>query len=172
LYLDFSGYMDIVVGVGKLLGWRIPENFDWPLLSRNIVVFWTKWHITLSEWVRDYVFNPINLALQRGPMRGRALSAGILSYLVAMITVGLWHRANVQFLLYGLLQGLAIAAFKIYEQRLKKRLGREGTKRYQASVPIRAVSTFLTFQYVAFASVVGLHPPAQVLQILSSLVGR
>ncbi|MEQ1501687.1 MAG: MBOAT family O-acyltransferase [Myxococcota bacterium] len=171
LYLDFSGYMDIVIGAGMLVGWRPPENFDWPYLSRNIIEFWTRWHITLSEWIRDHVFGPLNLALQRGWLRGRPLAAGMVCYFVSMIAVGLWHRANVQFLLYGLLQGSAIVACKLYEQQLKQRLGKAGLKRYQASTAIRVVATVVNFHYVAFGHVVAFHTPAQVLGILGSIVG-
>ena len=66
VYWDFAGYTDIAVGTAALLGWRVPENFDRPYLSRNLVEFWRRWHITLSSWFRDYVFYPLEFSGRRG----------------------------------------------------------------------------------------------------------
>lgn len=171
LYFDFSGYMDIVIGAGILVGWKPPENFDWPYLSRNIVEFWTRWHISLGEFIRDYVFNPLNLTLQRGALRGRALLAGIVCYLVSMFLVGLWHRANLQFAIYGLLQGTGIVVCKLWEAGLKRWLGKERLKAYRKSRAVQWVATFVTFQYVAASYLFAFHPPAEALDIVLSLVG-
>lgn len=171
LYFDFSGYMDIVIGVGMLVGWKPPENFDWPYLSRNIVEFWTRWHITLGEFVRDYVFNPLNLELQRGWLRGRVLTAGIVCYLVTMLLVGLWHRANLQFAIYGLLQGSGIAVCKLWEAGLKRALSKERMKAYRKSRAVQVVATVVTFQYVAASYLFAFHPPSEAVGILLSLVG-
>lgn len=171
LFLDFSGYMDIVIGVGMLVGWVPPENFDWPYLSRNIIEFWTRWHITLSEWIRDYLFTPLNLTLQRGFLRGRPNLSGMICYVVSFFLVGLWHRADVQFALYGLLHGFAIVVCKLWEIGLKRALGRDGFKRYRASRVAGAFGTVLTYHYVAASCIVAFHPPREALQILLQLVG-
>ena len=65
MYVNFSGYMDVVIGMGRLLGFNLPENFDWPLSSGSFLEFWSRWHITLSEWFKIYVFNPLAAALVR-----------------------------------------------------------------------------------------------------------
>ncbi|MCB9673468.1 MAG: MBOAT family protein [Alphaproteobacteria bacterium] len=169
IYLDFSGYMDIVIGAGVLIGWKPPENFDWPYGSRNLIEFWTRWHITLGEFIRDYLFNPLNLYLQRGPLRGRVLTAGVVSYFVAMAWCGLWHRANLPFLLWGALHGAGIAAVKLWEAGLKKALGKQRMKQYRASRWAGAVATFVTFQFVAVSFLFAFETPARALEILWNL---
>lgn len=171
LYFDFSGYMDLAIGVGILVGWRPPENFDWPYTSRNIVEFWNRWHITLSVLVKEYLFTPMNLALQRGVLRGQPLAAGIVCYLASMMAVGLWHRFDLQFALFGLSQGIAIATCKLWEAGIKRAFGRPGLKWYLASPVVRVLATFVTFQYVAFNHVMAFHPLARTLEIFKGLWG-
>jgi alginate O-acetyltransferase complex protein AlgI len=169
-YLDFSGYMDIVLGMGIWLGWVPPENFDWPYLSRNLVVFWTRWHITLGTFIRDRVFNPANVALQRGWLRGRPLLAGITCYFLSMVFCGLWHRPSPQFLVWGLLHGLGIAVFKLWEAALLKRLGRPGVAKYNQHPVIRWVSTAVTFSFVAASFLFAVRAPGEAVSILSRLL--
>ncbi len=170
LYLDFSGYMDMMIGVGQLIGWRPPENFNWPYLRRNMIVFWEHWHISLSEWIRDYIFTPSNMSLQRGHLRGRPLLAGVLSYLIAMVLCGLWHRANLQFLVWGLLHGAGIVVCKIYGTMLRKRLGKKRYKAYIASPVSGVIATFITFTWVAVSFLFAFHSPGRALEILGQLL--
>lgn len=112
LYCDFSGTMDIVLGVGRIFGMRLPENFRQPLLSRTASEFWQRWHITLGAWLRDYVFYPVSLsapvkAFARVARRafsartGSVLSGGIALFCVWTIN-GLWHGSGWQYLLFGM----------------------------------------------------------------------
>jgi hypothetical protein len=102
VYWDFAGYSDMAIGVAALLGYRIPENFDHPYQSRNVTEFWRRWHITLSEWIRQRLFLKIT---------GRRASTPLI-YLAAvgsMLAVGLWHGVRPGFLLWGLWHGVGIA---------------------------------------------------------------
>ncbi len=102
IYCDFSGYTDVAIGSARLLGVRLPENFDRPYRARTVAEFWRKWHITLSTWLRHYVFFPL------GGSKGSVWMAH-RNTLITLVLIGLWHGANWTFVLYGLIHGIAIA---------------------------------------------------------------
>jgi len=170
VWLDFSGYMDIVIGTGVLAGWIPPENFDRPYLSRNIVVFWTRWHITLGTWLRDYVFVPVSLALQRRASAPSPLVCGIVGYFAAMVVCGLWHRSDPQFVLWGALHGVAIVVFKLFEAAAKRTFSRARLDAWRASRVAGTVSAFVTFQFVAVSFVFAFRPAGEALAVLRILL--
>lgn len=102
IYWDFSAYSEIAIGSARLFGFRFPENFDWPYASRSPQEFWNRWHMTLSRWIRDYVFTPLTFAARRRP------GTGPIWLLVAMGLCGLWHGAAWTFVLWGLWHGLLL----------------------------------------------------------------
>ena len=121
IYYDFSGYTDMAIGLGLLFGIRLPQNFDSPYKSRNIIDFWSRWNMTLTQFVTAYVYNPITLSLSRArqragkpmPRRGK-MTPGAFAKLVALPTmlamflIGVWHGAGWQFMIFGLLHGTYI----------------------------------------------------------------
>jgi alginate O-acetyltransferase complex protein AlgI len=111
IYFDFSGYSDIAIGSGYLFGIVIPENFDWPYLSRDIGEFWRRWHISLSSWIRDYVYIPLG-----GSRRGEWRSS--LNLIVAFTVSGIWHGAAYNFVAWGLWHGLLLVGHRQWRQRL------------------------------------------------------
>jgi D-alanyl-lipoteichoic acid acyltransferase DltB (MBOAT superfamily) len=135
IYCDFSGYTDIAIGVALLLGIRFPKNFDAPYKAADLADFWRRWHISLSTWLRDYLYIPL------GGNRGSAL-ATYRNLLLTMVLGGLWHGANWTFVFWGLLHGLGLGVTRWWE-------------RSQASEkpgPMRqAIGVFFTFHYVCFA---------------------
>ncbi len=100
VYLDFGGYADWSIGVSRLLGIRLSENFVRPFSSPNLGIWWRKWHITLARWVRDYIYIPLG-----GSRRGNVY----LNYMIAFGAVGVWHHLSWHFLVWGALQGLGLA---------------------------------------------------------------
>lgn len=106
IYGDFSGYSDIAIGVAKLFGFSLMRNFEYPYFSRDIAEFWRRWHISLSSWFRDYIYIP--LGGSRGSVRFR-----IRNILVIFLVSGLWHGANWTFVLWGLVNGLLVAAMSL-----------------------------------------------------------
>jgi alginate O-acetyltransferase complex protein AlgI len=102
IYWDFSAYSEIAIGSARVFGFRFPENFDWPYSSRSPQEFWNRWHMTLSRWIRDYVFTPLAFAARRRP------ATGPIWLLVAMGLCGLWHGAAWTFVLWGLWHGLLL----------------------------------------------------------------
>jgi len=111
IYFDFSGYSDMAIGLGQMFGFKFIENFDYPYISRSITEFWRRWHISLSNWFRDYVFYPLERGSRRGRPRG-GFWVGFSQYaniLIVFLLTGLWHGAAVNFVVWGLIHGLAIA---------------------------------------------------------------
>jgi alginate O-acetyltransferase complex protein AlgI len=104
LYFDFSGYTDMAIGLGQMLGFRFMENFNYPYIARSITDFWRRWHISLSSWFRDYVFYPLEFARRRsGRFRQQS------NILLVSLLTGLWHGVTINFVLWGLVHGLALA---------------------------------------------------------------
>jgi D-alanyl-lipoteichoic acid acyltransferase DltB (MBOAT superfamily) len=101
LYADFSGYTDIALGLGLLLGLKLPRNFNLPYISRSPVEFWSRWHITLSTWIRDYLYMPVATSGRR--------PRPVLGLVVAMSLGGLWHGASWTFVVWGLYHGVLLA---------------------------------------------------------------
>ncbi|MFR5781989.1 MAG: MBOAT family O-acyltransferase, partial [Oscillospiraceae bacterium] len=99
IYYDFSGYSDMAIGLGKLFGFRLPENFNYPYISASVTEFWRRWHMTLSGWFRDYLYIPL------GGSR-RSTARNILNLLIVWACTGLWHGADWNFLIWGLWYGL------------------------------------------------------------------
>ena len=99
IYFDFSGYSDMAIGIGWLLGFQLPKNFDSPYRATSIVDFWRRWHITLSEWLRDYLY--ISLGGNR-----KGLARTVANVFVTMALGGLWHGASWTFLVWGLYHGV------------------------------------------------------------------
>jgi D-alanyl-lipoteichoic acid acyltransferase DltB (MBOAT superfamily) len=114
IYFDFSGYSDIAIGIAILLGYRLKENFDNPYRSTNITEFWRKWHISLSSWLKDYIYIPLG-----GNRKGK-----VNTYLFLLITMtigGIWHGANWKFIVWGIAHGLALAIHKLFVSYLQKK---------------------------------------------------
>ncbi len=106
VYFDFSGYSDMAIGLGRILGFRFPENFDYPYLSASITEFWRRWHMSLGSWFRDYLYIPLG-----GSRRGRARQ--LLNILIVWLATGLWHGAAWTFVLWGLWFAVLLLAEKL-----------------------------------------------------------
>lgn len=121
IYLDFSGYCDIVIGVSRLMGIRVIENFNRPFISRNIQEFWERWHISLSSLLRDYVFTPITKQiLVRGSKRIQ-FPLVVFSYFFVMILIALWHGTSQGFMLFGVVHGGALVVYQLWRRRTSRR---------------------------------------------------
>ena len=133
LYLDFSAYTDMAVGLGLLLGFALPVNFDAPYFSRTLQEFWRRWHISLSSWLRDYLYIPLG-----GSRRGAART--YLNLFLTMLLGGLWHGAGWMFLLWGGLHGAYLAAERFVLRRLPA----------ASAAPVRFLQRVWIFHVVAF----------------------
>jgi alginate O-acetyltransferase complex protein AlgI len=136
IYCDFSGYTDIAIGIALLLGFRIPINFNSPYKAVNLTDFWRRWHISLSSWLRDYLYIPLG-GNKRGKFRMQ------LNLLVTMLIGGLWHGAHLRFIIWGALHGIGLVFDKLW-----KRLFRSSNSRWDNR---NIFGQFITFQFVCFA---------------------
>ena len=109
IYFDFSGYCDIAIGLGKLVGFNLPENFNFPYQAKSFSEFWTRWHITLSQFFRDYVYIPL------GGNRDGVLNTYRNLWITFLLT-SLWHGANYNFLLWGIIHGLFLSIEKLFSK--------------------------------------------------------
>ena len=117
IYLDFSGYSDMAIGLGKMFGFNIPENFNLPYIARSVQEFWQRWHITLSNWLRDYLFTPLVI---RNRYRGKPGIA--ISILITFGICGLWHNAGWNFIVWGLFHGVFLTLENIGFGAILKKL--------------------------------------------------
>lgn len=140
VYFDFSGYSDIALGSAKLLGFNLTRNFNHPFQSKNVTEFWRRWHISLSSWLSDYIFNPIIINYRNG---GKA--AIVFGLLITFFISGLWHGAGWTFAIFGLLHGAAVTC-EFLTQKFRKNLSKQ-----TLSFLYNAGSQFLTFCFLLFS---------------------
>ena len=148
LYTDFSGYSHIAIGIGKTLGFNITKNFNYPYFSRNIGEFWRNWHMSLTSWLTDYVFMPLNIRFRNLGKLGISLSI-----IINMLVVGLWHGPNWTYVLFGLINGLFYVPLILSGSFFKKK--KLKTNKYGFigfSDLLKILKTFLliTFAFIVF----------------------
>ncbi len=154
LFLNFSGYCDVVIGIGSLFGVRPPENFNKPYLARNISEFWLRQHRSLTLWLTDYVFTPVYRKSLSTPWLARHKVLAInLSLMLTMLVSGLWHGTTFGFLLFGLAHGLWFVIYRTWDRLLQRQLGRQAVQRFREHWLARASGIFLTFNATAFTFV-------------------
>ncbi|MBI3684532.1 MAG: hypothetical protein HY235_29520 [Acidobacteria bacterium] len=150
VYFNFSGYCDVVIGGAALLGMKQAENFDRPYLARNMIDFWNRWHISLTQWIRDYVFNASYKWVAERWSR-LASKAGYVLLFTALFLAGLWHGSTWNFAIFGLIHGVGVMATQIYGDALRAVFGRAGVKKYMASSWARVAAVAVTLNYVCFS---------------------
>jgi D-alanyl-lipoteichoic acid acyltransferase DltB (MBOAT superfamily) len=169
LYCNFSGFCDLAIGAAALIGIPVPENFDDPFAARNMKEFWNRWHITLSQWMRDVVFAPLSKYLVRLAGPANVNHAVALAVAVVFFLIGVWHGVGWNYALFGLAQSLGVVTVHYYTLFLKKRLGRDGFKAYNENPWIRAAAVTLTFCYYAATLFLFANTFPQMKQIFSVL---
>jgi alginate O-acetyltransferase complex protein AlgI len=150
LYANFSGYTDFVIGVARLYRLRLPENFDQPFAALNFIEFWSRWHISLSQWLRSYVFNPLLMTWLRRYRSARSRQyPSLMAFFVTFFLVGAWHGQTSEFLFFGLLQGGGVAGNRLYQVTMTKLLTPAGYGRLCANAVYRTLARGLTFTWFA-----------------------
>ena len=117
LFFDFAGYSLMAVGSSNILGIQTPMNFNKPFLSVDIKDFWTRWHITLSTWLRDFVFSRVLMQVIRKQWFKNRLHNAIYAYMVNMLVMGFWHGLSVSYIVYGFYHGVLMAGFEVYQKK-------------------------------------------------------
>jgi alginate O-acetyltransferase complex protein AlgI len=146
VYADFSGYTDIALGTARMFGFHLMENFKRPLLAKNVSEFWRRWHISLSSWVNDYIFNPIALKYRYWGEWGL-----FYALFVSFVVIGIWHGAAWTYVFFGISQAIAL----IYEtatRRARKKISKRINSHLYNSVSILLTFLFVTFSLIIFQS--------------------
>jgi alginate O-acetyltransferase complex protein AlgI len=138
VYCDFSGYSDMAIGTAHLLGYKLAKNFDMPYLAPNIAEFWRRWHISLSSWLRDYLFIPL------GGSRGTRWQTR-RNLLITMSLGGLWHGANWPYVVFGVLQGLLLSGHRAFREFCQRRPSWSSALETAPGTALRVAVTFTIF---------------------------
>lgn len=171
LYFDFSGYTDMAIGVGLLFGIKLPENFRRPYLRTTLAEFWKNWHITLSDWVRFYVFSPMSRSLLRRKPRPSPTLIVLAAQIATMVIIGLWHGVSWNFFIWGAWHGLGLFAHKMWSDRTRK-LYRRAQERPLTRRAWAVGGWFVTFHFVVLSWVWFVLPePEQSVTFFGKLVG-
>jgi alginate O-acetyltransferase complex protein AlgI len=171
LFFDFSGYTDVAIGLGMLFGVQLPENFNRPYLRANIAAFWQSWHMSLTNWVRFYVFSPLSRALLRCDPKPPAAAVTFVCHLSTMALIGLWHGVTLPFFVWGGWHGLGLWAHKLWSDRTRRWYAalKRHPRRLQAW---KAAAWLLTFHFVMLGWVwFSLPSFDQALRVFSRLLG-
>ncbi len=152
LYANFSGYIDIVIGLARLVRLRLPENFNRPFSASSFLEFWNRWHITLSQWLKTHVYNPLLIALMRR-VTSTSLEPviGVFCFFITFFLIGIWHGRSSEFAMFGLLQGGGVALNKIWQLSLARFMGRKRYRHLSQNAVYIIFARGLTFSYFAFS---------------------
>jgi D-alanyl-lipoteichoic acid acyltransferase DltB (MBOAT superfamily) len=156
IFADFSGYTDMAIGLAKILGFDLMQNFDRPLLAHSVTEFWRRWHISLSSWFTDYVYTPI--VIER---RNWGTWGVIYALLCTFVIIGLWHGATLNFVVFGLLQGIMLS-IEFLTNKTRKRIP-EVLKNY---LGIAFTFSFISFTVIFFKA----HTIAEALTIVGRII--
>lgn len=148
-YFDFSGYTDLAIGGGRIMGFILPENFNFPFLKKNIQQLWANWHMSLTSWLTDYIYWPMVRKLRNGDLlRKHPVLLSNIAIITTFALCGIWHGQTLNFLFWGLYQGVGIATVNIY-QSWKRKIRLPAARRYFGSSFSYALGVFATFNFFA-----------------------
>jgi len=145
IYFDFSGYTDVAIASGRLFGIRLPENFNFPFLSRNLQDFWNRWHISFAQWFRDYIYFVLLRWLRVNARGLQDLSANVATIFVTFFLMGAWHGDALNWLLYGIYHGAGMSALIVVRRVTPPAL----SARMLESTALRALSILATVSFVS-----------------------
>lgn len=147
IFLDFSGYTDIAIGIGQFLGVQLPENFNRPYLQQSLATFWNNWHMTLTNWFRAYFFNPITRAMRKAgkPSPGMIL---FLTQMGTMLLIGMWHGVTWNFLLWGAWHGVGLFVQNRWSDRIGPAIRERLNFTPRARLMVSGLNVLLTFHFV------------------------
>jgi D-alanyl-lipoteichoic acid acyltransferase DltB (MBOAT superfamily) len=171
IYFDFAGYTDIAIGLGKVMGFKLPENFDRPYLKQNLTAFWNSWHITLAQWFRAYYFNPLTRNLRTHTQRLPTWAIILIGQLSTMMLIGLWHGVTWNFLIWGSWHGLGLFLHNRWTNWIRPRI--INPEKHWFMSRISALSSWLlTFLFITLGWVwFALPSPELAWNVFTKLAG-
>jgi D-alanyl-lipoteichoic acid acyltransferase DltB (MBOAT superfamily) len=159
LYFDFSAYSDLAVGIGICLNIPTPENFNRPLSSRNLIDFWERWHISLSQWIRVRLYLPIHLGFTRKTRNAYPTLGAIIAFSCAFLVCGVWHEVSWRFFIWGGFHAIGLSVCHAYRTWLNRHYGRKWVRQvYSQNIYIRLIAQILTFEFVALSLLFAFYP--------------
>jgi D-alanyl-lipoteichoic acid acyltransferase DltB (MBOAT superfamily) len=171
IYFDFSGYTDIAIGLARLLGVRLPENFASPYLKPNLSQFWNSWHMTLTQWFRSYFFNPLTRALRSGKPPAPIVLTILVAQVSTMVLIGLWHGITAGFILWGLWHGAGLFLQNRWSEYMKQHTPAWG-RTAAGQILLHYAGVFLTFNFVSLGWLFfSLSTPARAWAVFAVLFG-
>ena len=171
IYLDFSGYTDIAIGMGYLMGFKIPENFDQPYLKQSLTSFWNSWHITLAQWFRAYFFYPVTRALRTRFQAFPPWGIILIGQIVTMVLIGLWHGITWNFAIWGAWHGIGLFINNRWSEWTRPRMENLETRPWLKRL-LGVSGWLLTFHYVTLGWVwFALPTPASSWKVFLQLFG-
>jgi len=171
IYFDFSGYTDIAIGLGKLLGVQLPENFDAPYLKPNLTQFWNSWHMTLTQWFRSYFFNPLTRVLRSAKAPLPLPLMILITQVATMALIGLWHGVTLGFLLWGIWHGAGLFIQNRWSEWMRTHTPAWGMTP-RGALLLKYSGIFLTFHFVTLGWLLFFLPnPAMARDVLLRLFG-
>ena len=160
LFFDFAGYSLMAVGSSNILGIKTPMNFNKPFLSVDIKDFWNRWHITLSTWLRDFVFSRVFMEAIKKKRFKKRLNTAMYAYMVNMLLMGFWHGLTISYIVYGAYHGILMAGFEYYQKKSKF------YKRNKNKAWYKVCSWFITINLVIFGLYIFSGEPYKILMTL------
>ena len=171
IFLDFSGYCDIMIGLARLMGFKLQENFSKPYFARNIQEFWDRWHMSLTYFVRDYVFTPICKFIFWRVERAKQFPYVAATYFFTMLVIALWHKVSWGFLLFGVMHGTALVLLQMKRRFVDKSAFAKTPFGGALIKPPLPVAIALTWTYFAISTAAWFFPPGVTWAIVLKLFG-
>ena len=169
-YFDFAGYTDMAIGAARLMGMELPENFNRPFLQRNIRDLWSSWHMSLTNWLVDYIYWPLVRKLRNLEFfQARPLLLSIVGMNVTFLACGAWHGEALHFILWGAYHGAGISLLMIYQRR-KRSIRAPLVQRYFRSRTSRVVGSVVTFHFFALGLALFVLDLGQLRELLGALL--
>ena len=161
IYFDFSGYTDIAIGLAKIMGINLPENFNSPYLKPNLTLFWNSWHMTLTQWFRSYFFNPLQRGLRSPRIRIASWLLILILQVATMVLIGLWHGVVLNFVIWGAWHGIGLFIHNRWREYMGSRFSAWAISPLRKNILVGG-GVFLTFHYVALGWVFFVLPANQI----------
>ncbi len=170
IYFDFSGYTDIAIGLAKIMGINLPENFNSPYLKPNITLFWNSWHMTLTQWFRAYFFNPLQRGLRSSRLRITAWLMILILQVSTMALIGLWHGVTLNFVIWGVWHGIGLFIHNRWREHMGSKFSEWAINPFRKNV-LTGSGILLTFHYVALGWIFFVLPANQISTAIKMLLG-
>ncbi len=168
IYFDFAAYSDIAIGLARLFGYPIMENFRSPFLARGPIEFWKRWHISLSEWLQFYVFLPVSKRALKSRLRRHKELTAWIGYLTTFVLCGIWHGAGWNFVLWGLYHGLGVCVNHLWGEIRKRQAWAKAIAEWRGA---GALSLAMNYCFVSYSFLLFVHTVPQTIGLTRRLFG-